>query len=123
MGEKALRQDFIGGLAIVAVAVLAWWLARKLPGGAGGGFLGAPEGMPRGRDYSEETAREIDRAVRSNIETAFDKATRLLTDRREVLDRGALKLLKKETLGEEYLRGLIASPSGARHPARARAAA
>ena len=45
MGEKALRQDFIGGLAIVAVAVLAWWLARKLPGGAGGGM--GPGTLPK----------------------------------------------------------------------------
>jgi putative tricarboxylic transport membrane protein len=46
MREKALRQDFIGGLAIVAVAVFAWWLARKLPGGAGGGM--GPGTLPKG---------------------------------------------------------------------------
>ena len=85
-------------------------------------FLGAPDGMPRGRDYSEETAREIDRAVRSIIETAFDKATSLLTKRRELLERGAQQLLEKETLGEEDLRALIWPPSAAQHAVQARAA-
>lgn len=33
-------------------------------------FLGAAPGMPHARDYSEETAREIDCAVREIVESA-----------------------------------------------------
>jgi len=50
------------------------------------------------RRYSEETAREIDCAVRDAIHSAFDKATSVLTPARRVLERGAKLLLEKETL-------------------------
>ena len=41
-----MRQDFMGGLAIIAVAVLAFWLARDLPAGSGGGM--GPGTLPKG---------------------------------------------------------------------------
>ena len=86
-------------------------------------FLGAPDGMPHGRDYSEETARDIDRAVRTLVETAFQKASALLSERRELLERGAQELLQKETLGEADLRALLESHPVVRHSPKARAAA
>jgi putative tricarboxylic transport membrane protein len=46
MRGKLLRQDFIGGLAIIAVAAFAGWLARGLPGGSGGGM--GPGTLPKG---------------------------------------------------------------------------
>ena len=70
-------------------------------------FLGIPQSLPHGRDYSEETARDIDRAVRQLVEEAFQTATAVLSDRRELLERGAQELLQKETLGEEDLRKLF----------------
>ena len=66
-------------------------------------FLGIPDSMQRGRDFSEETAREIDRAVRDMVDQAFDKATAVLTRNRAVLEQGAQLLLEKETLIEEDL--------------------
>jgi putative tricarboxylic transport membrane protein len=45
MRGRLLRQDFIGGLAIVAVAGFAWWLARGLPAGGNGGV--GPATLPR----------------------------------------------------------------------------
>jgi putative tricarboxylic transport membrane protein len=41
-----LRQDFMGGLAVIAVAGFAFWLARDLPGGASGGM--GPGTLPKG---------------------------------------------------------------------------
>lgn len=41
-----LRQDFLGGLVIIAVAGFAYWLARDLPGGASGGM--GPGTLPKG---------------------------------------------------------------------------
>ncbi|MGH6953240.1 MAG: ATP-dependent zinc metalloprotease FtsH, partial [Alphaproteobacteria bacterium] len=63
------------------------------------------------RQYSEETAREIDCAVREIIAAAFDKATGVLKRKREVLERAAQVLLEKETLNEPELRALVAEPA------------
>ena len=66
-------------------------------------FLGIPDSMRRGREFSEETAREIDRAVREIVDRAFGKAAAILTRSRPVLEQGAQLLLERETLGEEDL--------------------
>jgi cell division protease FtsH len=50
------------------------------------------------RTYSEETAREIDCAVRKLIEQARDKASGILESHRSQLEDGAQRLLEKETL-------------------------
>ena len=44
--QMLLRQDFLGGLVIVAVAGFAYWLARDLPGGSSGGM--GPGTLPKG---------------------------------------------------------------------------
>jgi putative tricarboxylic transport membrane protein len=44
--QLLLRQDFVGGLVIVAVAVFAWWLAHDLPGGTSGAM--GPGTLPKG---------------------------------------------------------------------------
>ncbi len=69
-------------------------------------FLGAGGVIPPERTYSEETAREIDCAVRTLVEAAFDRTVRLITERRQLLERGAQELLKKETLNEQDLASL-----------------
>ncbi|MFH1138103.1 MAG: ATP-dependent zinc metalloprotease FtsH [Pseudomonadota bacterium] len=50
------------------------------------------------RQYSEETAREIDRAVRRILDEQYAKAKDLLLERREVLVQGAALLLQKEKI-------------------------
>ncbi len=64
------------------------------------------EGIPKfnKRDYSEETAREIDCAVRELVNTAFENATDILIRSRDVLERGAKMLLEQETLVETELK-------------------
>jgi cell division protease FtsH len=66
-------------------------------------FLPGALTPPSERRYSEETAREIDCAVRDAIRNAFDKATGVLTPARRVLERGAKLLLEKETLTDVEL--------------------
>ena len=67
-----------------------------------GTFLGVPsEGG--GRQFSEQTAREIDVAVRERIDRVYQKALQILRDRRAEHDRLAKKLLEKETLTAEEL--------------------
>jgi cell division protease FtsH len=71
-------------------------------------LLGDIPGLPRQRDFSEETAHQIDRVVREIADRAFRHATEILAARRSVLDAGAQALLEKETLTEEELAVLVA---------------
>jgi cell division protease FtsH len=65
-------------------------------------FLGLPiEGG--GRRFSEETAREIDLAVKGLVAEAHERARSILAERRGELDRLAEVLLARETLGPEAL--------------------
>lgn len=61
-------------------------------------YLGDQTVGVREKDYSEETAREIDLAVKKLIDEAYERAKSILTDRRSVLEEGAQLLLEKETL-------------------------
>ncbi len=63
-------------------------------------------GPPR-RNYSEETAREIDCAIRGLVQKAFDRARDILESNRELLDDAARQLLEKETLEQEDLKALL----------------
>ena len=58
------------------------------------------------REFSEETAREIDCAVRELIHQAFQKAVDILTDHRELLEKGAQLLLERETLSATDINAL-----------------
>ena len=75
-------------------------------------FLGGP--LPQGhREYSEATAREIDVAVRTIVEGAYQKALGLLKRNRAALETWAQQLLDKETLAEAELaelRNAVALP-------------
>ncbi|MGH6912875.1 MAG: ATP-dependent zinc metalloprotease FtsH, partial [Geminicoccales bacterium] len=67
-----------------------------------GTFLGMPsEGG--GRRFSEDTAREIDVAVRERIDRVYQKTLAVLRDRRGELESLAKKLLEKETLTADEL--------------------
>ncbi len=71
-------------------------------------LLGIPGEMTHPREFSEETAREIDCAVREIVAGAYGKAVALLTENRGVLERGAQRLLEKETLVENDVAALRA---------------
>ncbi len=67
-------------------------------------FLGGPAPIRAGREYSEQTAREIDCAVRDIVDRARDRALALLEHNRGVLEESASALLAAETLDEKELR-------------------
>ena len=69
-------------------------------------FLGGPQ-MPMAREFSEQTAREIDCAIRQTVALAYDGATAILRERRALLEKGAALLLERETLTEADLKELI----------------
>jgi len=56
------------------------------------------------KNYSEETAREIDTTVRGLVDEAFDRTMDILGQQRDNLDRAAKALLKQETMNAEELR-------------------
>jgi cell division protease FtsH len=58
------------------------------------------------RRFSEDTAREIDLAVRRIIDYAFDRTLTILAANRELLERCARELLQVETFDEARLKEL-----------------
>jgi len=54
-------------------------------------------------DYSEETAREIDCAVRGIVDEAYETAREILLRERDSLRKGAHLLLEKETLNADEI--------------------
>ncbi len=69
------------------------------------GFLGPEHGQRR--NYSEQTAREIDVAVRDIVSAAFARAEAVLKVRRQTLERAARLLLERETLVDVDLKELF----------------
>ena len=62
---------------------------------------------PSTKDYSETTAQEIDREVSNLIERAHRRATEILEQRRETLEKVAQVLLDKEVLEGDELRQFL----------------
>lgn len=69
-------------------------------------FLQPGVQMPQNRDYSEETANEIDGAVRTLVDYALERAVGILKVNRALLDQAAAKLLEAETLNEPEIEEL-----------------
>jgi cell division protease FtsH len=81
------------------------------------GFLGQVGGTRR--LYAEDTAREIDIAVRELVESAFERARNILLRNRALLDESARALLERETLADADLAAVL----GRVRPEEARVAA
>ncbi|MDD2430261.1 MAG: ATP-dependent zinc metalloprotease FtsH [Bacillota bacterium] len=64
-------------------------------------FLGRD--FSHSRNYSEEVAGLIDSEIRGIIEDCYTKATELLKENRDILDRMVEALLEKETLNREEI--------------------
>jgi cell division protease FtsH len=71
------------------------------------------------RSYSEQTAREIDCAVRDLVYVAFQKASGILTQAHAILERAARSVLEKESIGEVELTQLKRDLEKALGPASA----
>ena len=71
----------------------------------GGMFLGRD--MSATRDFSEDTAATIDVEVSELVDTAYKRATKVLTENRSVLDEMATMLIEKETIDTEDIQNLL----------------
>ncbi len=68
-------------------------------------FLGYE--LTQGREYSEETAAQIDRDVQHMLDARYKVVKSLLMENREKLDRLSLALLKKETIDQEEIKQIL----------------
>jgi cell division protease FtsH len=59
--------------------------------------------VPQSREYSEETAKAVDNAVRTLVDRALERAISILKVNRGLLDRTAEELLKSETLNQPQI--------------------
>ncbi len=59
------------------------------------------------RNYSEETARLIDSEVKALVEEGYQRATKILNEKRKILDKLAAELEKKEVLSGEEVDEII----------------
>jgi len=74
------------------------------------GFLAEQLGPER--RYAEQTAREIDCAIRARFEGALERATAILEANRVLLERASRRLLDHETLESEALDELLVDARG-----------
>lgn len=68
-------------------------------------FLGRD--YARSRNYSENVAAEIDAEIREIIDTAYERAIKILTEEKDKLEIIAQGLLKVETLDAKQFKGLF----------------
>jgi cell division protease FtsH len=63
--------------------------------------------IARHKDYSEETAQEIDKEIKIIIENCLEKSNKILTENKDKLDTLANKLVEKETLDDLEIQKLL----------------
>ncbi len=120
LGGRIAEEVFFGKLTtgaandirqltqIARAMVCEYGMSDKLGPLAYGGeegqvFLGRDYGS-NSKDYSEQTAREIDQEVRSLVQVQYEKVRELLTTRKEQLEVIAKALMERETLDETELK-------------------
>lgn len=64
--------------------------------------------LPQSKEYSEETARQIDDEVRKLINSCYERAKEILTEKKGKLDMLSKLLLEKEVVEGEELKQLVA---------------
>jgi cell division protease FtsH len=69
--------------------------------------LGLPSGA---KEYSEDTAREIDQEVKRLVDDSYSKVRELLSGNQDRLKTLATALLEKETIEGDEIRTLLGLP-------------
>ena len=118
-------QDFAQATELARRMVMHFGMSPAVgPVAIGEHPVAAPFGpeFPRPKDGSEETARMVDREVRSLLVAAADRARTLLQQHRALLERLAGELLEHETLDRAALTRLmggagVPAPAGPAAPA------
>ncbi len=117
------RNDIKVATGLARQMVCEWGMSKKLGPMTYGEheehlFLGRE--ITRTSDYSEETAREIDREVKSIIEECYERAKKLLTENRDKLLALAEALLQYEVLDDVEIGQIIETGKLTRKSGRGR---
>jgi cell division protease FtsH len=115
------KNDIERITGIARKMVCEWGMSEKLGPLAYGHqeeqvFLGRDYGS-RNKDYSEQTAIEIDAEVRRIVQDRYDWVKTILTAKREVLENLARVLMERETLDADEIQAVY---EGREPPARER---
>ena len=107
------KQDIQQATEMARHMVCEWGMAEELGPVAYGQeeepiFLGKE--IARHKDYSEETAERIDRAVKDILDRARQEAEGILGERREMIEKLAGELMTRETLVDDEIRTLLGLP-------------
>ncbi|MEE2777209.1 MAG: ATP-dependent zinc metalloprotease FtsH [Acidobacteriota bacterium] len=104
--------------------VCDWGMSNLGPlsyGGAGDEPVFLGRDLNSRSEYSDETARRIDKEIESIVDTGHQKARQILTDHHDVLDRVAQQLLEHEVLDGDEVYGIVEEMTGkALKPVRSR---
>jgi len=108
------KNDIQHATELARNMVCEWGMAEELGPVAYGQedepiFLGKE--IARHKDYSEDTAQRIDKAVREILDRARDNAAQILESRKNELEKLADALLVRETLIDDEVRVIIGLPS------------
>jgi cell division protease FtsH len=87
-----------------------WGMSKKLGAFSAAGerqnvFLG--EELSQRKDYSEQTAREIDSEIMNTLENAYSRAKETLEEHRDQLDKLAERLVEEEEVAAEEVRRIL----------------
>ena len=66
--------------------------------------------IARHKDYSEETAQKIDNEIRDIVHNSLEKAHKILSDNRGMLNELSAALVARETLDDAQIRELLDLP-------------
>ncbi|GHU25996.1 ATP-dependent zinc metalloprotease FtsH [Spirochaetia bacterium] len=108
------KQDLQQATEMARRMVCEWGMAQEMGPVSYGQeeepiFIGKE--IAQHRDYSEDTALHIDRAVKGILENARSTAERILNEQRSRLEKLAEELLIKETLIDDEVRELLGFPA------------
>ncbi|QQO11145.1 ATP-dependent zinc metalloprotease FtsH [Breznakiella homolactica] len=107
------KQDIQQATDLARRMVCEWGMAEDLGPIAYGQedepiFLGKE--IARHKDYSEDTAKRIDRAVQSVLEGGRSKAEQILGDHKDQLEKLSDALISQETMLDDDVRSLLGLP-------------
>jgi cell division protease FtsH len=107
------KQDLEQATEMARRMVCEWGMAEELGPVTYGQedepiFLGKE--IARHKDYSEETAQKIDRAIKRILDEGRQQAEEILTSNKQQLEKLADALLARETLVDDELRDLLGFP-------------
>jgi len=107
------KNDIKQATELARNMVCEWGMAEELGPVAYGQedepiFLGKE--IARHKDYSEDTAKRIDKAIKEILDNARDNAAKILESHKDNLEKLADALIERETLIDEEVRQIIGLP-------------